>query len=69
VCRGLPRCDVQAFRLSFSKKLENLTACVALYVAHYNIVYIHGSLNMTPAMKAKIAGHPCPMEELVETCE
>lgn len=44
--------------LGFSKKLENLAACVALYVAHYNFCRMHGSLPGTPAMAAKIAGHP-----------
>jgi hypothetical protein len=51
--------------LGFSKKLENLQACVALYVAHYNSCRRHCTLRMTPAMKAKVAGHPWTLEELV----
>ena len=52
--------------LGFSKKLENLAACVALYVAHYNFCRPHGSLLGTPAMAAKLTGHPWTMEELLE---
>lgn len=51
--------------LGFSKKLENLLAAVSLYVAHYNFCRWHGSLKMTPAMKARITGHPWTMEELL----
>ena len=36
--------------LCFSKKLQNLRAAMALYVAHYNFCRIHGSLRMSPAM-------------------
>ncbi len=52
--------------LGFSKKLENLAACVALYVAHYNFCRPHGSLLGTPAMAAKLTGHLWTMEELLE---
>jgi IS1 family transposase len=55
--------------LGFSKKLECLNASIALYVAHYNFCRMHGSLNGTPAMAAKIAGHPWTMEELLEAAE
>src|SRR5438874_10901328 len=51
--------------LGFSKKLDNLAAAVALYIAHYNFCRIHGSLKGTPAMKAGIAGHPWTIEELL----
>jgi hypothetical protein len=52
--------------LGFSKKLENLTACVCLYIAYYNYCWMHGSLPGTPAMAAGIAGHPWSLEELVD---
>ncbi len=52
--------------LGFSKKLENLAACVSLYIAHYNFCRPHGGLLGTPAMAAKITGHPWSMEELLE---
>jgi IS1 family transposase len=55
--------------LGFSKKLENLAACVVLYVAHYNYCRMHGSLNGTPAMAAKVAGHPWTLEELLAAAE
>lgn len=42
--------------LAFSKKLRNLRAAVALYVAFYNWIRPHGSLHgMTPAMALGIA--------------
>lgn len=55
--------------LGFSKKLENLAAATALCIAHYNYCRIHGSLRMTPAMRARIAGHPWTLEELLEAAE
>ncbi|MFL5342127.1 MAG: transposase [Gemmataceae bacterium] len=51
--------------LGFSKKLDNLTAATALYIAHYNFCRWHGTLKMTPAMAAKLTGHPWTMEELL----
>lgn len=42
---------------AFSKKLENLKASLALYFAHYNFLRIHGTLRITPAMKAGITDH------------
>jgi hypothetical protein len=44
--------------LCFSKKLENLAAATAIYVAYYNFCWMHGSLTGTPAMAAKVASHP-----------
>jgi IS1 family transposase len=52
--------------LGFSKKLANLDAAVALYVAHYNFVRWHGSIKRTPAMAAGVTGHPWTLEELME---
>ncbi len=37
---------------AFSKKLENLKAAVSLYFAHYNLVRVHGTIRVTPAMEA-----------------
>lgn len=39
---------------AFSKKLTNHRAAVALTVAHYNLVKMHSSIRMTPAMTAGI---------------
>lgn len=55
--------------LGFSKKLECLQAAVCLYVAHYNFCRPHGSLLGTPAMAAKIAGHPWSWEELLQEAD
>jgi IS1 family transposase len=55
--------------LGFSKKLECLHAAVSLYVAHYNFCRVHGSLPGTPAMAARLTGHPWTMEELLEEAE
>lgn len=49
--------------LYFSKKLENLCAAVATYVAYYTFCWMHASLNGTPAMAANVAGHPWSIEE------
>ena len=38
----------------FSKKLRNLRAAFALYVAWYNFVRIHENLRVTPAMAASV---------------
>lgn len=53
--------------LGFSKKLEDLAAAVALYVAYCNCCWLHGALLGTPAMAARIAGHPWTLEELAES--
>jgi IS1 family transposase len=55
--------------LGFSKKLENLEACIALYVAHYNFCRPHGSLRGTPAMAARLTGHPWTLAELLAAAE
>jgi len=38
----------------FSKKLDNLKTCCALYFAHYNFCRVHQTLRVTPAMAAGI---------------
>ncbi len=50
--------------LGFSKKLPNLRAAVALHVFHYNFCRIHGSLKMTPAMKAGVTDRLWSLEDL-----
>jgi hypothetical protein len=49
----------------FSKKFDNLNAALNLHFAHYNFCRIHGSLGMTPAMKAGITGHIWSIEEIL----
>jgi hypothetical protein len=55
--------------LGFSKKFENLEAAVGLYMAHYDFCRWHGSIKKTPAMAAKITGHPWTMDELLTEAE
>jgi IS1 family transposase len=50
---------------AFSKKLENLQAAVALHFAHYNLVRIHRTLRVTPAMAANVTDRLWSLEELV----
>lgn len=51
---------------AFSKKLENLQAAVALHFAHYNMVRVHKTLRVSPAMAAGMSDHLWSLEELVE---
>ena len=49
----------------FSKKVENHGHAVALHFFHHNLVCIHKSLRVTPAMEAGITDHAWSFEELV----
>jgi hypothetical protein len=51
--------------LCFSKKLENLRAALALHFAWYNLVRIHRSLRVTPAMAAGVTGRVWELADLV----
>jgi IS1 family transposase len=51
---------------AFSKKLENLQSAVALHFAHYNLVRVHKTLRVTPAMAANVTDRLWSLEELVE---
>jgi IS1 family transposase len=55
--------------LGFSKKFENLEAAISLYMGYYNFCWMHRSLAGTPAMAAKITGHPWTVAELVSEAE
>jgi hypothetical protein len=48
-----------------SEKVENLRAAVALHVAHYNFVRVHGKPRVTPAMAAGVTDRLWSLEELV----
>jgi hypothetical protein len=50
----------------FSKKLENLQAAVSLHFSHYNLVRLHRTLRVTPAMAANVTDRLWSLEELVE---
>jgi len=52
---------------AFSKKVENLSAAVALHFMYYNFARPHGSLGSktTPAMAAGVADHVWTLDEIV----
>jgi len=50
----------------FSKKRANHAASVCLHFAHYNLVRVHKTLRMTPAMAHGIADHIWTVGELLE---
>jgi IS1 family transposase len=54
---------------AFSKKAENLVYSLAIHFMYYNFVRIHGSLRMTPAMKAGITNHLWSVEDLVRLAD
>lgn len=49
----------------FSKKLENLKAAVAVFVAWYNFCRVHQTLRVTPAMEAGLTDHVWTIGELL----
>jgi transposase-like protein/IS1 family transposase len=49
----------------FSKKLANLKAAVAVFVAWYNFCRVHQTLRVTPAMEAKLTDHVWTVKELL----
>jgi IS1 family transposase len=50
---------------AFSKKLENHTAALGLFFAHYNFCRIHQSLRVTPAMAAGVTTRVWSIADLV----
>jgi len=51
---------------AFSKKVENHRAAVALHFAHYNLVRLHSSLRVTPAMAANVESRLWSLDKLVD---
>ena len=49
----------------FSKKLENLKAAVAVFMAWYNFCRVHQTLRVTPAMEAGLTDHVWTIGELL----
>jgi transposase-like protein/IS1 family transposase len=49
----------------FSKKLANLQAAVAVFVAWYNFCRVHQTLRVTPAMEAGLTDHVWTFAELL----
>jgi IS1 family transposase len=50
---------------AFSKKLENHTAALGLFFAHYNFCRIHQSIRVTPAMAAGVTSRLWSVADLV----
>jgi hypothetical protein len=53
----------------FSKKVENHANAVALHFAYYNLVKVHKTLRMTPAMAAGVTDKLWEMADLVAVLE
>jgi IS1 family transposase len=51
---------------TFSKKVQNHAAAVALHFMHYNFCRIHQTLRVTPAMAAGVTDHVWEIGEIVE---
>ena len=49
----------------FSKKLVNLEAAVAVFMAWYQFCRVHQTLRVTPAMEAGLTGHVWTIRELL----
>lgn len=54
---------------AFSKKLENFRASVALWFAYYNLVRVHRTLRVTPAMEAGVTNSVWTLGELLEAAD
>jgi len=52
--------------LSFSKKLANHKAAMALHFANYNLCRVHRTLRVTPAMAAGVTDHVWTIAELID---
>ena len=53
----------------FSRKIENHAAAVALYYFSYNLIRIHRSLRVTPAMAAGVTDRLWDVSDLVALLE
>jgi hypothetical protein len=50
---------------AFSKKVENHIQSVALHFMYYNLVRIHQTLRVTPAMASGVSNKPWSVEDIV----
>jgi hypothetical protein len=53
----------------FSKKIENHSAAVALYMMFYNFGRKHQTLGTTPAVRAGLTDHVWSVEEIIGILE
>lgn len=60
-CRRLTR-----LTNAFSKKLDNFKAAIALHFAYYNLVKVHKTLRVTPAMAAGVTNKVWTVLDLLE---
>jgi hypothetical protein len=51
----------------FSKKLDNLKAAVAIFMAWYQFCRVHQTLRVTPATEAGLTNHVWTIRELLTT--
>lgn len=49
----------------YSKKLENLSASMALHFCFYNFAKVHSTLRVTPAMERQLTDHVWSIGELL----
>ncbi len=54
---------------AFSKRLEYLSASVALHFMHYNFCWIHKTLRVTPAMEAGVTDRLWEIGDIVDMVE
>ena len=54
---------------AFSKKVENLSAAVALHFMYYNFVRIHQTIKTTPAMEAGVTDRLWDIADIVQVLE
>jgi hypothetical protein len=54
---------------AFSKKVENHACAVALHAMYYNLVRIHQTLKVTPAMAAGVTDRLWEMGDVVNLLE
>ena len=54
---------------AFSKKVENHAYAVALHMMYYNLVRIHSTLRMTPAMAAGVTDRLWEMADILRVVD
>jgi hypothetical protein len=54
---------------AFSKKVENHAHAVALFALYYNLVRVHKTLLMTPAMAAGVTKRLWEISDVVDVLE
>jgi hypothetical protein len=55
--------------VSFSKKAQNHTHMMAIYIMHFNFVRMHKMLKVSPAVAAYVTSKPWEMSDMVKVLE